>query len=300
MPRALRRLRWRETVNCYKYISAVFLLVATLAAGFSVEAQDAPDHAVPAEKREAFLERRMSGDTVGRFGSFGSLLYALHDIVIHSDDKAINDTRLASPFPDSYRPTRRELFDAIARLTDSTWRYDTETHYWVFARPAAPPAYQIGLAAGWKQHETVNGNTTYQAPPNKPFGMNIIHMGSYSDPAGADRDPAESARFWNELRRAVALQCAQRINKKTSADDFVATRANGREALYVVCTPEGQNKINCHLWTLVVNGHGYLITCGTATDYGPEVPPEVIEMLETFEPAEAGILTQAPPPDARR
>src|SRR5687767_2712801 len=128
------------------------------------------------EQQNNLLGRRLpTGAVTGTFGSFGSLLYAALDVVIHADDKEIEKTALRSPFPDFYKPTLKELLDAIALQTKSSWKYDPQRDYWVFARPANSKPFTITIADKWTEED--RGIYIKYKPPTYPVGMDIYYYG---------------------------------------------------------------------------------------------------------------------------
>jgi len=88
-------------------------------------------------EQASFLAKRTSGGMIGTFNGYCSLLYAVHEVAIHTASKEVNQTSLTSPFPDFYKPTWREIFDSVARQTKSSWKHDPKRDYWVFAKPAS-------------------------------------------------------------------------------------------------------------------------------------------------------------------
>ncbi|MEM1109486.1 MAG: hypothetical protein AAGH99_12440 [Planctomycetota bacterium] len=248
----------------------------------SASAETQHDHGVSPEKREDFLSRRMSGKMIGRFSNFGSLLYAVDDIVIHTDDEKIAATRLFSPFPDSYRPTRREFFDAMARCTDSTWAYDDERDYWLFSPAELKPAYRLTLADGWLQQPPRYGGTSFQAPPEVMAGMDIGHVGTYSASTKQLRDEQKLIKFWGNLRRDLALKFTTRFPGTISDQDLIPVEIAGHKAVYCVTTLNDETEIVWHQWVFIADGQGFLITCGSDPANGTGVPEDVSQMLNSL------------------
>ena len=151
------------------------------------------------DQQKEFLARRLkSGAISGTFGAFGSFLYAALDIAIHTNDKEISDTDLHSAFPDFYKPTIKEMLDAIALQTRSSWSYDSQNDYWVFAKPAIPKPFSLTLADKWIGND--RGVYVSYKPPTYPVGMDVYYYGTYSSD-----DPSQQVALWERVRNSWAI-----------------------------------------------------------------------------------------------
>ena len=249
------------------------LIVAVTLVG-PIWAQDemAPREPLTEAQQSTFLARRTKAAMFGRFGSFGSLLYALYDIVIHSDSKRINDTTLHSPFPDFYQPTWAESFDSIARQTQSTWHYDAARNCWVFAEPAAALPYHVDIAKGWRTED--RGMYVFYGPKDAPVGMDIYMLGRYS----AKQD--EQATF-DRVREALALQFAGKFAPDISVDKMQKVRAGDSPAIYfeTADTPQG---IIWRQWVIVERGYAIVIVSAIKPEDDATLWPDVKQMVASF------------------
>ena len=229
--------------------------------------------ALTAPQQEALLVRRRSGGMLGTFNSFASLLYAMDDIVVHSDDRKIGEVALNSPFPDFYKPTSAELFNAIARQTASSWSYDAKRAYWVFAKPAMPMPFKITLAKGWESEE--RGNYLFCKPPGAPVGMDIYVMAEFSsEPA----DPGLPAK----MREAAAIMFARGFKKEGTAADMSTVKVGAYDSLHFK-TPTPRPGTTWRQWAIAEAGQVVVIVSAIDDGNEKEVLPGVEEALRSFE-----------------
>ena len=226
------------------------------------------------EAQQRLLDRRTTPQMVGRFGSFASLLYALDNLPLHTDSERINDMGLASPFPENYEPTRRELFDAIARQTGSRWAYDGERGFWVFAEPPMPPPYTLDLAEGWRVED--RGIYTFYGPPDAPVGMDIYTLGGYS----AD-DPGAERRLYDRVRERLSLRTARRFAPDATADMMERVRVGPHEALFFE-QPQTPGGAAWRQWAIVDEGQAVLVVSAVRPEHQTAVLPDVRAMVESF------------------
>src|SRR6266850_444220 len=102
-----------------------------LAAGHGTIVRVLDHRMTPAELR-TFLRKRTSGQIVGPFHGYTSLLWALYNVGVWSEGAVADATPLENPYPENYSPTWKELMDVLARQVDCTWHYNHDTGYWVF------------------------------------------------------------------------------------------------------------------------------------------------------------------------
>jgi hypothetical protein len=230
--------------------------------------------ALTSEQQKALLSRRLpSGAITGTFGSFGSFLYAALDVAIHTDDKEIGDAELHSPFPDFYKPTLKELLDTIALQTGSSWAYDSQRDYWVFAKPARPKPYTIALADKWVAND--RGVYVSYKPPTYPVGMDIYYYGVYS----AD-DPEQEQALWEKIRDSWAIGFASNFKRGISIAEMQKVSVDGVEALYFETTTTRPGVI-WRQWALVKNGKAFVIV-STLPSGDKQLLSDVEAMVKSF------------------
>jgi hypothetical protein len=226
-----------------------------------------------AEQQKKLLESRIHGGMMGSFNSFASLLYAVHSVVTHTDDKEIAETSLQGVFPDFYKPTHAELFNSMARQMSASWSYDDKRAYWVFAKPVLPWPFKITLAPGWHREE--RGNYLFCKPPKAPVGMDVYVMGEYSS---TPEDPGLAAK----MREGTAMMFAKNFKKDVTAKDMSLVKVGNCEALHFK-TPAPKPGITWRQWSIAENGQVVLIVSAMDDVNEKEILPGVEEALKSFE-----------------
>ena len=227
-----------------------------------------------AEQQKKFLARRLpSGAVTGTFSAYGSFLHAALDIAIHTNDTVIAETELHSPFPEFYKPTVKELLDAIALQTKSSWIYDSKTLYWTFAKPAAAKPFSLQLAGKWTSDD--RGIYVSYKPPTYPVGMDIYYYGSYSSD-----DPSQQTAMWERIRNSWASGFASRLKRDVKFSDMQRTSVDGVEALYFQA-PTPRPGVMWRQWALVKGGHAFVIVSTLPID-DKELLAEIESMVKSF------------------
>jgi hypothetical protein len=230
--------------------------------------------ALTSEQQKDLLSRRLpSGAITGTFGTFGSFLYAGLDVAIHTDDKEIGDTELHSPFPDFYKPTFKELLDTIALQTKSSWKYDSQRDFWVFAKPANPKPFAITLADKWIAND--RGIYTSYKPPTYPVGMDIYYYGVYSVDDRKD-EPA----LWEKIRNSWAIGFASNFKRGISITEMQKVGVDGVEALYFE-TPTPRPGVIWRQWAFVKSGKAFVIVSTLPSD-DKQLLSNVEAMVKSF------------------
>lgn len=236
-------MKLRET----KAVLALILLASSNAAHAQGQRPS-----LSAEEQSRLLSQRLPGGAVtGTFGSYGSLLYAVSDVAVHTEDREIGETELHSPFPDFYKPTLRELFDTIAVQTGSSWKYDPGRDFWVFAKPAAPKPFAVTPAPKWVSEE--RGVQTNYRPPTYPVGMDVYYYGVYSSD-----DSKQSAALWEKIRDLWATSFASKLKRDVSVAEMRKVSVDGAEALYFE-TPTPRPGVIWRQWAFVKDGRAFVI-----------------------------------------
>ena len=245
------------------------LIVLALASGATAQqkpkpkengiAEDGNGPALTSAQQRKFLSARLpTGVITGTFGAFGSLLFAVKQVAIHTADAEIGKTELHSPFPDFYKPTWKELFDTIAAQTQSSWQYDLDRNYWVFAKPKRAKPFAVTIADKW----TADDRDIYISyrPPTYPVGMDIYCYGSYS----AD-DRKEEPELWEKIRNTWAIRFASGLKRDISLAEMKKITLAGVEALYF----EGvapRNGVIWRQWVFVKGGKAFVIVSSLKPD----------------------------------
>ncbi|HEY2837953.1 MAG TPA: hypothetical protein VGJ26_02305, partial [Pirellulales bacterium] len=141
------------------------------------EAGSEPDHIATEEQKARIaklLNERLDGDMGYPFAQFANKLLAnsrLHlsdGIWLMTLDRDVARAALQSPFPATYQPTLRELFDAIATQTSTAWQYNPSGKYvesdatetdkraptiFEFTPAQRARPFEVTLPAGWKSKD---------------------------------------------------------------------------------------------------------------------------------------------------
>jgi hypothetical protein len=225
------------------------------------------------QQKELLSGRMQSGAITGTFDSYTSFLFAFTEIAMHTEDGAINSTRLNSPFPAFYKPTLRQLFDTIALQTGSSWKYEAQRNYWVFAKPAIQKPYSITLADKWTRRDM--GIYTGYAPATFPSGMDIYYYGIYSA-----EDGKREASLWTDVRNMWALNFASNFKRGVTIDDMKKVSVDGVEALYFE-TPAPRPGIIFRQWAFNKQGKMFVIISTLPTGDKQSVS-DVEAMVKSF------------------
>lgn len=234
--------------------------------------------ALTADQQKALLSGRLnSGAVNGTFDSFTSLLFSFNNIAMHTEDAGINNTKLNSPFPEFYKPTLSELFDTIALQTQSSWKYDPKTNYWVFAKPALKKPYSLTIADKWDTQDM--GIYTGYKPATFPVGMDVYYYGVYSSD-----DSKKASSLWERVRNIWALNFASNFKRGVKIDDLKKVTVDGVEALYFE-GPAPRPGITFREWALIKNGKMFVIISTLPTEDKQSVA-DVEAMVKSFRVAD--------------
>jgi len=225
------------------------------------------------QQKELLLGRMQSGAITGTFDSYTSFLFAFTEIAMHTEDGEINTTRLNSPFPGFYKPTVRQLFDTIALQTKSSWKYDAQRNYWVFAKPAIQKPYSITVADKWTSRDM--GIYTGYAPATFPSGMDIYYYGIYSA-----EDSKREASLLTDVRNMWALNFAANFKRGVTINDMKKVSVDGVEALYFE-TPAPRPGIIFREWVFNKQGKMFVII-STLPAEDKQAVSDVEAMVKSF------------------
>ncbi len=230
-------------------------MITFLTAVFALLLQDKP---LTAEQQKAQLDSRHAwlDPLKPTFGKFCEHAYTFADVNIISEVPKIGKVEVINPFPESYKPTWREMFDTLARQTQTSWSYSDKDTAWVFAKPALATPFKFDLAKEWKQED--RGLYVFCKPPDAPVGMDIYQLGSYSFEKDADKEMLK-------IRDEIALRFLSRINPDIKVDDMKKVTIDGAEAVHVE-TPAPKEGVTWRQWVFVKDGRAYAIVSALDND----------------------------------
>ena len=252
------------------------------------------------DELERVLQRRLSGGLGYVFKQFANMFFVKSamdtgcSVGLSSTDDAITGTELQPVFPPFYKPTLRELLDAIALQTFSAWSYraedqflgskkeekrdDTDIIIVHFEKAQRAKPYEIALAAGWTSAD--RGHWTACIPPKAPVGMDIYEAGTYSA-----NDQASEPALFEHVRKAVALDWAQRVKPEASAEELKPAKVGTFDALFFESMIDARDggKVHWRHWVFMAGHECYFIVSTVFPDGESTIFPDVKKMLETFQ-----------------
>ena len=250
-------------------LSLAVVLTATIGCVVLAQRQDTKDDA-----QNDFLAKRTSASMIGSFKGFASLLYAAQNVVIHTESPEIRSAQLQSLMPEFYKPTWRELFDAIARKTQSEWRYHSKNNYWEFYKPQKPKThYTLEIAQGWKPDN--RGDYICYQPTIAPVGMDIYIMGTYSsdNPEGANE-------LSKKVKDSFAIMFAKHFKDDVTPADMKDVTVNNYRALHFEIKSE--KGIIWRQWVIVEAGKAFVIVSAIKPEHDAQLYPDVQKMIGSF------------------
>ena len=250
---------------------AGLLLTLAIAAHAGAQGVEVKLEPLSEEQQAKLLARRTQGGMVGTFGNFGSMLYAINNVVVHSDNERVVSTRLHSPFPDWYKPTWAEFFDTMARQTSSSWSYDEDRAFWLFAEPAAALPYEVQLPEGSEAEG--RGIGTHYTTEGKLLAA-IYVLGHYS----ADEDEEE---LFVRVRDDVALRSASRFGGEAEVDAMERIVVADSEALFYE-TVNPHDGSNWRQWVFVSGGHAISILSSLNEEDEPRLLPDLRALIASI------------------
>lgn len=252
------------------------------------------------EQQERLLDARLDGGMSYSFSQFANMFMVssrLHlgiGVGLMTSSPEIANSPLLSPFPPSYKPTFRELLDAIALQTFSEWKYDPTSKYFhsdvehdqpvddialfEFAPSRRTKPFEVTLASGWKDID--KGNWVMHVPPSFPVGLDIYEMGTYSsDGTTTERE------FQEKIETAVALQWAQRVNADAVQQDLQPAKVGAFDVLFYESMADSQldQDIKWRQWVFMVDSRCYFIVSTILPEFESEIFPDVEKMLASFQ-----------------
>lgn len=234
------------------------------------------EHRMTPKELESFLRKRTSSSMMGNFSDFGSLLWAVYEVGIWSDDKSIGELPVQSPYPEDYNPTWKEFMDVLARQVECTWRYDHKTGYWVFKKKKMEHPFSLKIAGGWKSRD--QRSHVVFVPPIAPVGMDVYMMGHYSAENESERDA-----IYSKARKHVSELFARNFKSDLSESDFTVVTVSGEKALFFTSpSPKHPERI-WRQWAFVKDGWCFIIVSIIDQTNESKLLPDVKSMISSFE-----------------
>ncbi len=251
------------------------------------------------EQQEQLLGARLEGGMDSSFRQFANRFLISSRIQLDTgvglvtSSREISESQLQSPFPGFYKPTLRELLDAIALQTFSEWRYDPTSKYFKsevesespvqglamfeFTQAKRQKPFQVDLAKGWQSID--KGNWLMLVPPNFPVGMDIYEMGTYSSD-----DKTTTKDLFNKVRTEVALEWAKRVRQDASQKDLKSVKVGPYEALFFESMVPSQlgKEIHWRQWVFMNDDKCYFVVSTILPELEKKIFPDVEKMLASI------------------
>jgi len=228
------------------------------------------------DEQKRFLQTRVPGSLIGKFGSFAGLFYALEGVLIGTPSKKVLEIQLHGVYPkkEIYQPTYEEFFETIARQTETSFSYQPDVNVWLFDAPAMPLPFSLTKAPDWTEEN--RGQYVAYIPTVAPVGMDIYMMGKYS---------ALSDEKAKNIREFLALSFSQAMLKTPTIDQMKNTTIDGAEALYLESAGKAP-ETRWRQWAFIKNGCGFIIVSAYRTENEKTIVPAVDAMIKSFHTTE--------------
>ena len=255
------------------------------------------------EAQAKLLARRLEGSMGNSFGAFANMFMVRSQmdlkvcVGLKGMSKEIVQAELQPVFPEFYKPSLKELLDAMALQTFSEWSYRKEDQFAssskaetqeddhvvifsftpVLAEAKSRKPYSVELAMDWKSED--RGHWLACIPPTFPVGMDVYEMGTYSAAKKAD----EEALF-TKVRAKVALEWAKRVKNDAKAEDLKPAKVGGYEALHfdaLIPSQDGKD-VRWRHWVFMVDNACYFIVSTIFPEMEEQLYPDVKKMLGSF------------------
>ncbi|MEA3208709.1 MAG: hypothetical protein QOE70_1766 [Chthoniobacter sp.] len=258
-----------------------------------------PLKVLPPAELDQILQHRLNGGLSDKFKQFANMFFVRSgldtgwNVGLSGADDEIARTELQPVFPQFYKPTLRELLDTIALQTFSTWSYRKEDQFLGskanekedrsdiiivhFQKTQRAKPYEVTLATDWKSED--RGHWTACIPPSAPMGMDIYETGTYSA-----KDKAREPELFERVRKAVALDWAQRVKPGSQADDLKRAKVGPFDALFFESMIDARtgSKVHWRHWVFMAGNECYFIVSTIFPDDEKTFYPDVEGMLKTF------------------
>ena len=247
------------------------------------------------ESRETFLGSRTPGGRIAAtFYDTQIVLYSMLNVPIFCATDTVCERRLASPFPDFYRPTWREYFNAIARSTGSHWDFTADwkdafvlevmtaegtktmseqRDGFLFEEPAIPLPFTVTVAKGWRSDP--HGDYVSYIPPVAKVGMDVYMGGEYS---------SEDPGLFDQVREFWAMLFAPKFKADITPKEMTLVQVAGVDALFwEYHHPEADKAFRWRQWSFVKEGHAFVIVSIIDDVHEAVLWPDISSMVASFD-----------------
>ncbi|MFA6210178.1 MAG: hypothetical protein WC714_12200 [Candidatus Obscuribacterales bacterium] len=230
-------------------------------------------HLSDEEKLKELHKRSKSSSILGSFYEFNNLLFCMGAPYLQTTSVDVSNTRLQSVHAQDYLPTFAELFETMARQTQSSVRYEpTFMSKWIVVPPAMPLPYSLKLEDGWKVED--RGLYVAYIPTLQPVGMDVYMLGRYS---GLSREKTIESRNLN------ALMFAKMFDKTVTVGDMEEVKLSNCDALFFKAKATIKKDCQWRQWSFLKDGQAFVIVSALDNKNADVLLPQVERMVASFQ-----------------
>ncbi|MCW5821557.1 MAG: hypothetical protein KIT34_02075 [Cyanobacteria bacterium TGS_CYA1] len=252
---------------------------------------------------DQLLKERLNGGIGSTFAGFAnqflvsSVIQTGCNAVLVSLSNEVSAKQLMSTFPQSYKPTFKELLDCLAQQTSSTWKYNPDDKFIKVedkegqkqSKPSEPvdiyifeftpstneKSFTVELPSGWTSKDM--GHWVKYSPPKFPVGLDIYEMGTYSS---SDGDSIKLKSIPSDL----LLEWGKRIKQNPTKADLKKGKIGTFDADLYECEISGKDdkKLKWHNWTFMNGNKCYFVLSAYPNELENDIYPDVQKILSTF------------------
>lgn len=253
---------------------------------------------------KTLLDQRLNGSLGENFGQFSNMFFVRSridldtGIALTTKVPGVIDRELEPAFANNYKPTLRELLDAIALETGTRWVYADRSQVMLSDRPSTeiidgmaifdfvPNEHkftnQMTPAKDWKALEKTNW--VMYVPPIAPMAMDYHELGKVS----ADDKSKESALI-AKTAQDFALDQYRRAKPDAKLEDLKKTKVGAIDAYYfeTPLPPTGPEKVRWRQWHFMIGNQLCYVISTILPDQDKALWPDVEQMIKTFNTKES-------------
>lgn len=255
---------------------------------------------LPPEELERLLNQRLSGWLGYSFAQFANMFFVTSrmdldvgvGLTAHGID--VEKIHLEPAFPSTYRPTLKELLDAIAMQTKSHWTYEAKDQLVksssklpekelegiaiiMFSPAEQTLPYEMTPPKDWLAVDRTNW--IMYVPPIAPLAMDLHVSGRLSA-----SDKAKEDQLFKSAPVDAALDVLKRVRPDATSKDLKKTKVGPYDAYFFEnqLPTTGEGKIRWRQWHFMVGNQLCFVISTIKNEQDDRLYPDVEAMLKTF------------------
>jgi hypothetical protein len=248
---------------------------------------------------EHLLNQRLNGSLGHTLIPFANMFFVRSkmdldtSIGLTCDSKDAEQYQLENAFPSTYRPTLRELLDAIAMQTKTHWSYNAKDQVaksdradekevagivnFVFEPAETALGYGMTVPKDWIAYDRTNW--IMYVPPIAPVAMDLHISGRLSA-----QDKAKEAELFSAAPIEAALDSLHRLKHDATSKDLTKTKVGIYDAYFFEADMPNRTGKQLHWrqWHFMVGSQLCYVISTIFDDQNGELYPAVQAMLKTF------------------